>query len=177
VGRGLTAVAAVSIVIAVAFAGYATGSAGVVSGAVDNVLVRSDKPTPKPKPKSKPWEKNAQPQKKAAPAPSAPFQERVDAPDNARSQTAASADFKQVLEQRAAASAARDAALRDRLRKADQGSPESSDDAFRTRVEGEGQQAAKPAAKDFGSRVGARPKKSNDRKQRPFEKRVMGSTQ
>lgn len=171
-GRGVTTVAAVSVVTAVAFAGYATGSVGVVTGAVDNALVRSEKPRPKPKP----WEK-AQPRQKAAPDASDAFQERVSAAGKARSEPANNSDFEQVLERRAAAAAAEDSELRDRLGKSDQAAPESSDDAFRARVESESDQATKPAAKDFSSRVGAKPKKSNKRKKRPFEKRVMGSTQ
>ena len=169
-GLGVTTVAAASVVAAVAFTGYATGSVGVVTGTVDKVLVRSEKPKPKPKP----WERADQ-SKPAAAGSSAPFSERVSRPGTAPSQPAESSDFEQVLQQRAAAKAAQDAELRDRLRETDQPAARSSDDAFRERVETENQPLAKPAAKDFGSRVGAKPKKSNKRKTRPFEKRVEGS--
>ena len=170
-GRGVTSVAVASVVAAVAFASYATGSVGVVTGAVDNVLVRSEKPKPKP------WEK-AQPPKKSEPGSPAAFQKRVSASGKARSQPANSSEFEQVLEHRAAAAAADDVQLRERLGKSDQAAAaDSSDAAFRTRVESERAQTAKPAAKNFESRVGAQPKKSSKRKKRPFEKRVMGSTQ
>ena len=172
----MATVAAASVVAAVGFAGYATGSVGAVSGAVDNVLVRSEKPRPKPKP----WEKKAPPRQKAkaAPGSSVAFQERVSAARKARPTPTDSSDFEQVLERRAEASAAQDEELRDRLGKSDQSEGlESSDDAFRARIESESEQTAKAAAKDFASRVGAKPKKSNKRKKRPFEKRVMGSSQ
>ena len=174
-GRGVATVAAASVVAAVAFAGYATGSVGVVTGAVDNVLVRSEKPKPKPKPK--PWERSDR-QQKPAPGSPAGFRKRVSGSGKESSQPAYNSDFEQVLEQRAAAAAAKDAELRARLGKPDQPAAEPSDDAFRARVAAESEHAAQPpATKDFGSRVGAKPKKSNQRKKRPFEKRVEGSGQ
>jgi hypothetical protein len=171
VGRGLTTVAAASVVVAVVFTGYATGSVGVVTGAVDDVLVRSEKPTPKP------WERT-KPQKPAAGS-SAGSRARVSGPGKARSRPAYGSRFEQVLDQRAAAEAARDAALRERLAEPNQTGASSSDDAFRQRVDAESPQGAKPAAKEFGARVGAKPKsqKRNKQKKRPFEKRVEGSGQ
>jgi hypothetical protein len=84
-----------------------------------------------------------------------------------------------VIDQRAAAEAARDAALRERVTAPDQPGASSSDDAFRQRVDAESPQVAKPAAKEFGARVGAKPKpqKQSKQKKRPFEKRVEGSGQ
>ena len=171
-GRSVATVATASVVAAVAFAGYATGSVGVVTGAVDNVLVRSEKPKPKPKP----WER-ADRQQKPAPGSSAGFRNRVSRSGKPPTQSSYDSDFEQVLEQRAAAAADKDAALRNRLGKPDQTANQASDGAFRARVAGESEPAVKPpAAKDFGARVGAKPKK-NQRKKRPFEKRVGGSGQ
>jgi hypothetical protein len=166
VGRGVTTVAAASVVVAVAFTGYATGSVGVVTTAVDDVLVRPEKPKPKP------WERT-KPQKPAGGA-SAGFRARVREPGKARSRPANSSRFEQVIDQRAAAEAARDAALRERVAQPDQSAAPASDDAFRQRVQAEGQPTARPVAKDFGSRVSAKPKsqKRNKPKKRPFEKRV-----
>jgi hypothetical protein len=169
VGRGITTLAAASVVVAVAFTGYATGSAGVVAGAVDGVLVRSEQAKPKPRP----WEQSKQ--SKPEVGSPAGFRARVSHPGKARPQAPSSSRFEQVLDQRAAAKAARDAALRERLAQPDQPAAPSSDDAFRHRVEAEGRAAAKPAAKDFGARVGAEPEKRSKHKKRPFEKRVEGS--
>lgn len=171
-GRGVATIAAASVVAAVAFAGYATGSVGVVTGAVDNVLVRSEKPKPKP------WERVDRQQKPATGSP-AGFRKRVSGSGKESSRPAYNSDFEQVLEQRAAVAAAKEAELRARLGKPDQPAAEPSDDAFRARVaaESEHNPAQPPATKDFGSRVGAKPKKSNQRKKRPFEKRVEGSGQ
>ena len=172
-GRGVATVAAASVVAAVAFAGYATGSVGVVTGTVDNVLVRSEKPKPKPKP----WERSDR-QQKPATGSRAGFRKRVSGLGKESSQPAYNSDFEQVLEQRATAAAAKDAELRARLEKPDQPAAQPSDDTFRARVAAESEHAAQPpATKDFGSRVGAKPKKSNQRKKRPFEKRVEGSDQ
>jgi type IV secretory pathway VirB10-like protein len=167
VGRGIATVAAASVVAAVAFAGYATSSVSVVTGAVDDVLVRSGKPKPKR------WERT-KPGKPAAGS-SAGFRARVGQPGKTRSQPAHSSRFERVLDQRAAAKTARDAALRERLAQPDERAASSSDDAFRQRVEAKGQPVAKPAAKDFGARVGATPEKRSKHKERPFEKRVEGS--
>jgi hypothetical protein len=169
VGRGVATVAAASVVVAAAFTGYATGSVGMVTGAVDDVLVRSEKPKPKP------WKRSKQ--RKSEVDSSAAFRARVSEPVKASSQPAYSSRFEQVLDQRAAAKAARGAALRERLAQPDQPAAPSSDDAFRQRVEAEGQPAAKPTADDFGSRVGAKPEKRSKHKQRLFEKRVEGRGQ
>jgi hypothetical protein len=158
------------VVVAVAFTGYATGSVGVVAGAVDDVLVRSEKPKPKP------WERSKA--QKPAAGSSGGFRARVSEPGKARSRPAyTTSRFEQVLDQRAAAKAARNAALRERLAQPDQPAAPASDDAFRQRVQAEGQPTAKPVAKDFGARVGAKPEKRSKHKKRPFEKRVEGSRQ
>jgi hypothetical protein len=165
VGRGVTTVAAASVVVAVAFTGYATGSVGVVTGAVDDVLVRSEKPKPKP------WERSKQQKPKADP--SAGLRTRVVRTNSERSQRAYTSRFEQVLDQRAAAQAARDAALRERLAQPDQPVASSSDETFRQRVNAERRRVVSPTAGDFGSRVGKREKRSKPKK-RPFEKRVEG---
>jgi hypothetical protein len=170
VGRGITTVAAASVVAAVAFAAYATGSVGVVTGAVDGVLVRSEKPKPK-----QPWErthKNREPAPK--PGSSAPFGRQTEESSESRSKSVSSGSaFERVLEQRAAAQAARRAELRKRLAQSDQPAADHvSNHPFARRVEAEEDRAAKRPAKDYP--FDGKPAKSKKQDPRPFEKRVEG---
>jgi hypothetical protein len=166
VGAGATTVAA-ALVAAAAFAGYATGSVGVVTGAVDDVLVRSEKPKPKP------WERGENRDSGSTTS----FRARVAGERGTTGSTPSSGSgFERVRRERIAAEAARDAELRDQLaQKPGERATGSSGDAFQQRVEADGAQGVKAKATEFRSRVRGKRAKHGKSTKRPFEKRVEGS--
>jgi hypothetical protein len=168
VGRRITTVAAASVVAAVAFVGYATGSAGIVTGAVDDVLVRSEKPKPK-------WER-PQTRRNKDDGSSGAFRRRVvRGGSKARSKPVYASRFERVLHERMAARAKRRAQFEERLNGPARRETRASHDPFREQIEGGSARPAAPRGSDFLTRDRKKQARRARGDEHPFEKRPKGS--